>query len=83
MEIDHLGFAELLHCRCPVKVGERGLRTRYYFYMNVPEDFEPVCNSITEDGQTEYLEWVSPDEPRTIFPNFSEQNWISRHIREA
>lgn len=72
MEIDHLGFVQENYfiADVPSKLGKEVYEIGYYFYMKVPEDFEPVCNSITEDGQTEYLEWVSPDEPRTIFPEF-------------
>ena len=72
MEIDHLGFVQENYfiADVPSKLGKEVYELGYYFYMKVPEDFEPVCNSITEDGQTEYLEWVSPNEPRTIFPEF-------------
>lgn len=72
MEIDHLGFVQENYfiADVPSKMGKEVYELGYYFYMKVPEDFEPVCNSITEDGQTEYLEWVFPNEPRTIFPDF-------------
>ena len=42
----------------------------FYFLMDVPEDFEPVCNSVTEEGVSESLKWVSPDTPQRIFPDF-------------
>lgn len=72
MEIDHLGFIQENYfiADVPSKMGKEVYEVGYYFYMKVPEGFEPVCDSITEDGQTEYLEWVSPDEPRTVFPGF-------------
>ena len=72
MEIDHLGFIQENYfiADVPSKMGKEVYELGYYFYMKVPEDFEPVCDSVTEDGQTEYLEWVSPDEPQTIFPSF-------------
>lgn len=72
MEIDHLGFIQENYfiADVPSKLGKEIYELGYYFYMKVPESFEPVCDSITEDGQTEYLEWVSADEPRTIFPEF-------------
>ena len=72
MEIDHLGFIHENYFMgdSPSKLGKVIYELGFYFYMKVPEDFEPVCRSITEDGLTEYLEWVSPDEPRTIFPAF-------------
>ena len=72
MEINHLGFIQENYFigDSPSKIGKEVYELGYYFYMKVPEYFEPVCNSITEDDQTEYLEWVSPNEPRTIFPEF-------------
>ena len=42
----------------------------FYFLMDVPEDFEPVCNSVTEESVEESLKWVSPDTPQRIFPDF-------------
>ena len=38
--------------------------------MKTPADFEPVCRSLTEDGVTEYLTWVSPDTPKRLYPSF-------------
>lgn len=72
MEIDHLGFIQENYfiADVPSKIGKEIYELGYYFYMKVPEGFEPVCDSITEFGVSEYLEWVSPDEPRTIFPAF-------------
>ena len=72
LEIDHLGFIQENYFigDSPAKLGKVIYELGYYYYMKVPEDFEPVCESITEDGQTEYLEWVSPEEPRTIYPEF-------------
>ena len=72
MEVDHLGFIEEIYyiADVPSKIGKEIYEIGYYFYMKVPEDFEPVCDSVTEFGQSEYLEWVAPDEPKTIFPEF-------------
>ena len=42
----------------------------FYFYMEVPRDFEPVVQSHTSDGLMERMEWVTPDDPRTIYPDF-------------
>ena len=43
----------------------------FYFYMKVPEDFEPVGESATDEGRVrETMQWVSPDDPRTIYPEF-------------
>ncbi len=85
MEIDHLGFVQENYfiADIPSKMGKEIYELGYYFYMKVPEDFEPVRNSILEDGMTEYLEWVSSDEPRTIFPDFfrSELDITDRSVK--
>ncbi len=72
MEIDHLGFIleNYFIADIPSKLGKEIYELGYYFYMKVPEGFQPVCDSITEFGVSEFLEWVSPDEPRTIYPAF-------------
>ena len=72
MEIDHLGFIheDYFIADVPSKLGKEIYELDFYFYMKVPEDFESVCKSITEFGETEYLEWVSPDEPRSVYPEF-------------
>ena len=40
----------------------------FYFYMQVPEDFEPRRESLEAEGRGEYLAWVSPETEKTIFP---------------
>ena len=42
----------------------------YFFYMKVPEDFEPVCESFTEDELKEKLVWVTPESEITYYPEF-------------
>ncbi|MBQ4425266.1 MAG: GNAT family N-acetyltransferase [Lachnospiraceae bacterium] len=85
MEIDRLGFIvenyfiiDLLK-----KLGKECYELAFYFYMKVPENFEPVCRSFTEEDHKEYLEWVSPEEPRTIFPAFfrTELDIRDRNVR--
>lgn len=72
MEIDHLGFVmeNYFLSDLDARLGKEFYEIAFYFYMKTPEDFQPVCRSFTEEGQQEYLEWVSSDEPRTIFPEF-------------
>ena len=41
-----------------------------YFYMKLPEGFEPRVQSHTFDGLMERMEWVAPDDARTIYPDF-------------
>ena len=42
----------------------------FYFLMDVPEDFKPVCDSVTEEGVREALAWVGPDTTKKIYPDF-------------
>ena len=42
----------------------------FYFLMDVPEDFRPVCDSVTEEGVRETLVWVGPDTEKKIYPDF-------------
>ena len=48
----------------------------FYFLMDVPKDFEPVCSSVTEEGVSESLKWVSPDTPQRMFPDFFREEAI-------
>ena len=86
MKINHLGFVQENYFigDTPPRLGKVYYEISFFFYMDTPENFEPVCLSFTENGnQKEYLEWVSPDEPRTIFPDFfrTELDIRDRNVR--
>ncbi|MBR2835369.1 MAG: NUDIX domain-containing protein [Coriobacteriales bacterium] len=72
MDIDHLGFVleNYFIADEQEKLGKEVYELAFFFYMKMPKDFEPVCYSFTEDDHKEYLEWVSPNEPKTIYPEF-------------
>ena len=38
--------------------------------MKVPEDFEPVCMSMTDGGHEEFLRWIDLDDPIKYYPEF-------------
>lgn len=38
--------------------------------MKVPENFEPVSDSFTEDNHKERLAWVTSDSEITYYPEF-------------
>ncbi len=38
--------------------------------MKVPDDFEPVCMSMTEDDQEEFLRWIDVNDPMKYYPEF-------------
>jgi len=43
----------------------------FFFYMDVPADFEPTGASYTNLGDREKLEWIDPrTETRAFFPRF-------------
>jgi len=72
LEIDRLGF--VLECYFtgdsgPAK-GKLVYEPSLYFYMKVPEDFDPVCCSEASDGSPEYLEWIPIGDGRKMFPAF-------------
>lgn len=72
METDRLGFVHenYFYGDMPSNEGKLIYEISFYFYMKVPEDFEPVCESVTESGYREFLVWVSPDDPRKYYPAF-------------
>ena len=74
LEVDRLGFVHenYFYGDVPgVNDGELVYEVSYYFYMKVPDDFEPQGESRTDDGSVrETMQWVSPDDPRTIYPEF-------------
>ena len=42
----------------------------FYFIMNVPEDFDPVCQSETNEGLKEHLVWITADTKLLYYPIF-------------
>ena len=55
---------------CPSNQGKLIYEVSFYYEMDVPEDFNPVCDSVTAEGEKECLRWVSPDTTRRIYPKF-------------
>lgn len=72
MEVDHLAFMEenYFYADTPSKMGKLIYEIGYYFYMKVPDDFRPVCESRTADDQKEHLRWVGAEEGIRMFPDF-------------
>ena len=42
----------------------------YFYYMKVPDDFEHVCMTMTEDDHEEFLRWIDVDDPIMYYPEF-------------
>lgn len=73
MEVDRLGFIHENYF-----TGDTGFaiglpvhEIAFFYYMNVPEDFEPSGDSYTDLGDREKLEWIDPrTETRAFYPEF-------------
>ena len=72
MDIDRLGFIHELYFigDSPAKQGKLVYEISFFFYMKVPDGFEPKCDSFTEDGTEEYLKWISLNDEQKIYPEF-------------
>ena len=72
LEIDRLGFIHENYFIMDFgpNAGRPVYELSMYFYMKLPEGFEPRVRSRTFDGLMERMEWISPDDPRTIYPDF-------------
>ena len=74
MAVDRLGFVHenyFVGDVPGVNDGKLVYEVAFYFYMKAPDGFEPVGESRTDDGNVrETMQWVSPDDPRTIYPDF-------------
>ena len=72
MEIDRLGFVNenYFYGDDEMNFGKLIYEISFFFYMKVPDDFEPVSGSFTEDDHKEDLRWVLPAEEMTCYPEF-------------
>lgn len=79
MEVDRLGFIHenFFPGDSLVKKGNVVHEISFFFYMKVPEDFEPVCMSFTEDGAKERLVWIKADHPKKYYPEFFKTELIN------
>lgn len=72
LEVDRLGFIhENFFYGDYGKVEDKLIyEISYFFYMKTPEDFEPVCESFTDDESKERLVWVDESSNITYYPTF-------------
>ena len=72
MEVDHLGFIQenFFYGDTGIKKDKLIYEISYYFYMKVPEDFQPKCESFTDDNSRENLVWVTTDCKQMLYPEF-------------
>ena len=72
LEIEQLGFVheDFFWGDSPSKRGKLIYEIGFYYYMKTPADFEPRCESVTEDGTEERLEWIDPAEDKVLYLDF-------------
>ncbi len=72
LEIERLGFVQenYFYGDSPAKLGKLIYEVSFFYYMKVPEDFEPVSMSFTEDGAAEKLVWADENTQQTLYPAF-------------
>lgn len=72
MEIDRLGFVHenFFYPDIEPYIGKMIYEISFFFYMKVPENFKPASINFTEVDHQEFLEWISLDTDKTIFPEF-------------
>ncbi|MBE5901118.1 MAG: NUDIX domain-containing protein [Lachnospiraceae bacterium] len=72
LEIDRLGFVQenYFYGDAGVHKGKLIYEIAYFFYMKVPEDFEPVSEKFMEGEHEEFLRWIDIDDPMPYFPEF-------------
>lgn len=72
MEVDRLGFIHenFFLGDSLVKKGTIVHEISLFFYMIVPAEFEPICDSFTEEGNKEHLVWIDVNCPKKYYPEF-------------
>lgn len=72
LEVDRLGFVHenFFSGDSLAKAGNIVHEISFFFYMKVPENFELLCSSFTEDGLKEHLVWIDADYPKKYYPEF-------------
>ena len=72
MEVDRLGFVHenYFYGEADFNRGKLIYEISFFFYMKVPENFEPISQSFTEDGHAEFLKWITLDSSIKYYPEF-------------
>ena len=72
LEIDRLGFIHenYFYGTLGDRVERQIYEVCFFYYMKVPDGFEPRCRSVTENGVSEAIEWIPFDTDKTIYPTF-------------
>lgn len=72
MEVERLGFIHenLFYGDYEQRRDKLIYEVAYFFYMKVPEDFEPACGSSKSDNDKEKLVWVTAESEDVYYPEF-------------
>ena len=72
LEVDRLGFVHenFFYGDYGKKEDKLIYEISFFFYMKTPDDFEPVCDSFTDDESKERLIWVDEKSDITYYPTF-------------
>lgn len=72
LEVDRLGYIHenYFYGDAESNLGKLIYEVSYFYFMKVPEDFEPVCMSMTEDDHEEFLCWIDINDPKRYYPEF-------------
>ena len=72
LEIDRLGYVHENYfiCDSPEKLGKLIYEICFYYFMKVPEEFSLIQHTFKDGGDEEYLQWISMDTEKKIYPEF-------------
>ncbi len=72
MEVDRLGFVHenYFYGDISSNMGKLIYEISLYFYMKVPDNFVPICNSYNSDKAKEKLVWVNNKSKIKYYPEF-------------
>lgn len=72
LEVDRLGFVHenFFYGDYGKKEDKLIYEISFFFYMKTTDDFEPVCDSFTDDESKERLIWVDEKSDITYYPKF-------------
>lgn len=72
MDVDRLGFIHenYFYGDSESNFGKLIYEISFFFYMKVPNDFQPINNSFKENNHSEYLCWINPNDNIKYYPQF-------------
>jgi ADP-ribose pyrophosphatase YjhB (NUDIX family) len=82
MSVDRLGFVHenYFYGDTSSNLNKLIYEISFYFYMHVPNDFNPVSQSFTELQNREFLYWVERTTSRIIYPEFFRTDILNSSI---